>query len=112
MTPDEAAAAWIVRVEDGPLSAADQAAFDEWKAESPANVAAYERAEAAWNLYENPQREPVMDAMRASALAIRPKPRRSEERRVGKQCVGRGSAGGSPHHKTKKQVQKYVHPPR
>lgn len=76
MTPDEAAAAWIVRVEDGPLSAADQAAFDEWKAESPANVAAYERAEAAWNLYENPQSDPVMDAMRASALAIRPKPRR------------------------------------
>ncbi|MCW0199902.1 FecR family protein [Sphingopyxis sp.] len=76
MTPDEAAAAWIVRVEDGPLSAADQCAFDEWKVESPANVAAYERAEAAWNLYENPPSDPVMDAMRASALAIRPKPRR------------------------------------
>jgi len=76
MTPDEAAAAWIVRVEDGPLSAADQAAFDEWKADSPANVAAYERAEAAWGLYENPPSDPVMDAMRASALAIRPKPRR------------------------------------
>src|SRR3546814_11414188 len=87
MTPDEAAAAWIVRVEDGPLSAADQAAFDEWKAESPANVAAYERAEAARNLYENPQSDPVMDAMRASAPDIRPQPRRGL-----RACVGWGPA--------------------
>src|SRR3546814_10809796 len=54
MTPDEAAAAWVVRVEDGPLSPADQAAFDAWKAESPTNVAAYARAEAAWRLFDDP----------------------------------------------------------
>lgn len=76
MTPDEAAAAWVVRVEDGPLSPADQAAFDAWKAESPTNAAAYARAEAAWRLFDDPPGDSVMDAMRASALAIRPPSRR------------------------------------
>src|SRR3546814_10547564 len=66
MTPDEAAAAWVVRVEDGPLSPADQAAFDAWKAESPTNVAAYARAEAAWRLFDDPPGDAVMDAMRRS----------------------------------------------
>lgn len=76
MTPDEAAAAWIVRVEDGPLSPADQAAFDAWKAESPTNAAAFARAEAAWRLYDEPRTDPVMEAMRASALAAGPPPKR------------------------------------
>ena len=76
MTPDEAAAAWIVRVEDGPLSAADQAAFNAWRAESSTNAAAFARAEAAWRLYDEPRADPVMDAMRASALAAGPSPKR------------------------------------
>ncbi len=76
MTPDEAAAAWIIRVEDGPLSPADQATFDTWKAESPANLAAYARAEAAWRLFDDTPADPVMDAMRASALASGSPPRR------------------------------------
>lgn len=76
MTPDEAAAAWIVRVEDGPFSPADQAAFDAWNAESPTNAAAYARAEAAWRLFDDPPGDPVMDAMRASALAVRSPSRR------------------------------------
>src|SRR3546814_7939524 len=45
--------------------------FDAWKAESPTNVAAYARAEAAWRLFDDPPGDAVMDAMRASALAIR-----------------------------------------
>src|SRR3546814_16615304 len=96
MTPDEAAAAWVVRVEDGPLSPADQAAFDAWKAESPTNVAAYARAEAAWRLFDDPPGDAVMDAMRASALALRPPS--SAERRVGKECVSTCRSGWSPYH--------------
>lgn len=72
MTPDEAAAAFIVRINDGPLSEADQATFDEWKAQSPVNVAAFERAEAAWNLFDDPRGDPLLDAMRSSALAAGP----------------------------------------
>src|SRR3546814_18092023 len=45
--------------------------FDAWKAESPTNGAAYARAEAAWRLFDDPPGDAVMDAMRASALAIR-----------------------------------------
>ena len=72
MTPDEAAAAFIVRLDDGPLSEADQAAFEEWKAQSPVNVAAFERAEAAWRLFDDPRGDPLLDAMRSSALAAGP----------------------------------------
>src|SRR3546814_20675118 len=43
----EAAADWFCHRLDGPLGAGDQAAFDAWKAESPANVYVYSRAEAA-----------------------------------------------------------------
>lgn len=77
MTPDEAAAAWIVRVEDGPLSPADQEAFDAWKAQSPVNEAAFVRAEAAWHLFDDPSGDPLLDAMRASALAAAPSKWRS-----------------------------------
>lgn len=73
MTPDEAAAAWIVRVEDGPMSAADRAAFEAWKAQSPANVAAFARAEAAWRLFDDAGDDPLLDAVRASALAAGPR---------------------------------------
>src|SRR3546814_17006159 len=74
-------------VEDGPLSPADQAAFDAWKAESPTNVAAYARAEAAWRLFDDPPGDAVMDAMRASALAIRPPARRGLWTEIGRAHV-------------------------
>src|SRR3546814_3788040 len=48
----EAAADWFCHRLDGPLGAGDQAAFDAWKAESPANVYVYYRAEAAWRTYD------------------------------------------------------------
>src|SRR3546814_4232322 len=76
MTPNEGAAEWVGRVKDGPLGPADEAALDAGKAKSPANVAAYARAEAAWGLFDDPPSDAVMDAMRASALAIRPPARR------------------------------------
>src|SRR5690606_9584283 len=51
LPPDEAAAAWLVRINEGPLPPEDQAEFDTWRVESTANVAAFTKAEAAWNLF-------------------------------------------------------------
>lgn len=76
LAPDEAAAQWIVRIDAGPLAPEDQAEFDAWRTESTANAAAFARAEAAWNLFDDPHGNPALDAMRASALATGREPRR------------------------------------
>jgi transmembrane sensor len=76
LAPDEAAAAWIVRIDAGPLGPDDQADFDAWRAESSANAVAFARAEAAWNLFDDPHGDPALDAMRVSALAAGREPRR------------------------------------
>lgn len=76
LAPDEAAATWIVRVNEGPLGPEDQAEFDAWRAESTANAAAFAKAEAAWNLFDSVPDDPALDALRASALAAGKEPRR------------------------------------
>lgn len=76
LAPDEAAAAWIVRITEGPLGAEDQAELDGWRAESPANAAAFAKAEAAWKLFDGAPSDPALDALRASALAAGKEPRR------------------------------------
>lgn len=76
LAPDEAAATWIVRVNEGPLGPEDQAEFDAWRAESPANAAAFAKAEAAWKLFDSVPDDPALDALRASALAAGKEPRR------------------------------------
>src|SRR3546814_2448945 len=62
----EAAADWFCHRLDGPLGAGDQAAFDAWKAESPANVHVYSRAEAAWRTYDDPRIAVIVRAMTAA----------------------------------------------
>src|SRR3546814_6576302 len=62
----EAAADWFCHRLDGPLGAGDQAAFDAWKAESPANVYVYSRAEAAWRTYDDPRIAVIVRAMTAA----------------------------------------------
>lgn len=62
----EAAADWFCHRLDGPLGAGDQAAFDAWKAESPANVYVYARAEAAWRTYDDPRIAVIVRAMTAA----------------------------------------------
>lgn len=42
------AAAWVVRSSEGPLSAADQRALDDWLASDTRNLGAWVRAQAAW----------------------------------------------------------------
>lgn len=76
LAPDEAAAAWIVRIDEGPLSPEAQAEFDAWREESTVNAAAFARAEAAWRLFDDPQGDPTLDALRVSALAAGKEPRR------------------------------------
>lgn len=47
-TVRQAAALWVVRLDDPSCSAADRAAFEAWRAESHENEAAFEREAAAW----------------------------------------------------------------
>jgi len=44
----QAAALWVVRLDDPSCSAADRAAFEAWRGESHENEAAFEREAAAW----------------------------------------------------------------
>lgn len=64
------AAAWIMRVNDGPLTVADRAALEAWQAEAPANRAAFARAEATWHLFDDPRGVPALDALRVAAYAL------------------------------------------
>ena len=75
LAPGEAAAAWIVRITEGPLGPEDQAEFDTWRADSPANAAAFAKAEAAWGLFDGAAGDAALDALRASALAAGKEPR-------------------------------------
>ncbi|MBO9543458.1 FecR domain-containing protein [Caulobacter sp.] len=47
-TVRQAAALWVVRLDDPSCSAADRAAFEAWRDESHENEAAFEREAAAW----------------------------------------------------------------
>ncbi|HZG33029.1 MAG TPA: FecR family protein [Sphingopyxis sp.] len=76
LAPDEAAAAWMVRMDTSTLAPDEQAAFDAWRAESEANAAAFARAKAAWSLFDDVQGDPALDALRVSALAAGREPRR------------------------------------
>ena len=44
----QAAALWVVRLDDASCSAADRAAFEAWRDESHEHEAAFEREAAAW----------------------------------------------------------------
>lgn len=48
----QAAAAWAVRLSDPHLSDADRAAFEAWRAASPAHDAAFEREAATWDRFD------------------------------------------------------------
>lgn len=74
LTPTEAASEWLVRLDQGPLTPQEQQAFDSWRA-TPAHAAAIARAENVWNLFEG-ENDPHLRALRESALAAGPEPRR------------------------------------
>ncbi|MGL4962295.1 MAG: FecR family protein [Inquilinus sp.] len=52
----DVAATWLVRRQDGPLSAADEAAFRSWIAADPRHAEALGEAEALWRQLEEPGR--------------------------------------------------------
>lgn len=71
MTPDEAAALWLVRGDDHP---ADIALFEAWLADREANEAAWARARRVWEDFEDGDDDEMLQAMRSSALALGPRP--------------------------------------
>ncbi len=57
-TTDEAAAAWVIRQEQGPLSPAEQRALEAWLARNDAHRAAYAFAQGAWKQLDRLRDEP------------------------------------------------------
>lgn len=79
---DEAAAAWCVRLAEGPLDGDEQVDFDAWIAD-PDNHATLKEAIAVWTAAETAMREPEGIAIRAEALeAFRQASRRRWARRA------------------------------
>ncbi len=76
MTPAEAAAYWLVRLDGDDVTAAEEAAFDAWLSNSEANRAAYARACEAWEAVDQVALDPTVQALRISVLAGRRPKRR------------------------------------
>ncbi|MFC5373637.1 FecR family protein [Brevundimonas faecalis] len=76
MTPAEAAAHWLVRLDGDEVTAAEEAAFDAWLSNSEANRAAYARACEAWEAVDQDALDPTVQALRISVLAGRRPKRR------------------------------------
>ncbi len=76
LSPEEAAAHWLVRMDIGDLQGREKAAFEAWLADSPANAEAFARAEGALSIFDDADGDPHLDALRESALAAAPEPRR------------------------------------
>lgn len=79
----EAAARWALRREDGPLADADERRFEEWLAEDPAHVAAYEDARWALDAFARHASAPELMAMREAALSMDERPHRRKWRWAG-----------------------------
>ncbi len=72
----QAAAQWVVRLDDASCSDADRAAFEAWRSESFENEAAYEREAAAWERLERVRvYRPANGGVDADLLAPAHRPR-------------------------------------
>ena len=75
-SPNEAAAAWAVRLDRGPLSQAEETEFAKWVAD-PVNDEALCRANDALHVFDADRlTDPNLRALRQAALAARPEPQR------------------------------------
>lgn len=72
MLPTEAAAYWHVRRDGRELTAEEQAEFDDWMAESPANARQFAHMVALEQLSGQAKDDSSLFAMRQKALAMRP----------------------------------------
>lgn len=68
----DTAAEWLMRHDHGPLSPADENRFRAWLADSPENVAAYERTRAAWGAFDGAASDSDFVALRQQALRAGP----------------------------------------
>lgn len=83
-TREEEAGAWCMRLAAGTLAPDEQAAFDGWMAEEPANVAAFDQALTVWQALNAVSDMPEIISMRADALdALRRANQRRWSRRIG-----------------------------
>lgn len=64
----EAAAAWCVRLSDGPLGEHDRQAFQAWLDSGPEHPALFERTVVAWTAIEDQAAQPELLRMRGEAL--------------------------------------------
>ena len=76
LTPDEAAARWIVRVQEGDLDEAERGRFESWRSASLANVEALARAERVMALFDDASGDTHLTALRQSAVRAGAQPRR------------------------------------
>lgn len=72
LAPAEAAARWLARLHSDEVTDADRAAFEEWRAASPRHAAAFEEAQAAWEVFAVADADPHVRALGQAALAARP----------------------------------------
>lgn len=72
MAPDEAAALFVARRAEG-LTESEQSFLDQWLAAADANRRAFERAGRAWDAFDDGVGDEILAAMRAHALAARPR---------------------------------------
>ncbi|MET1754970.1 FecR domain-containing protein [Novosphingobium sp. RD2P27] len=87
LSPDEAAAFWLVQMDAGRLEGRLAAEFEQWLGIAPRHGEAFKRARETWNLFEGVGDEPSVAAIRHGALAAEP-----EHRSSGWKFVGAGAA--------------------
>jgi transmembrane sensor len=71
MTPDEAAAFWLVAREDGG-AIAEHGLFEEWLNADQKNQRAWSRMQAGWDDFSDPHDDELLTALHVAALEARP----------------------------------------
>lgn len=72
LSPAEAAARWVVRLDGDSVSAEERRAFEAWYSRSAENASAYERARAAMHAFDVAPEDASLDALRRAALRYQP----------------------------------------
>jgi transmembrane sensor len=72
LSPAEAAARWVVRLDADNVSDEERRAFEAWRTRSAENAAAYERALSAMHVFDVAPDDASLDALRRAALRYQP----------------------------------------
>ncbi len=72
LSPAEAAARWVARLDADNVSDEERGAFEAWRNQSPQHEAAYERALSAMQILDAAPDDPHLDALRRAALRYQP----------------------------------------